>query len=54
MYTDAMNQRPMEVDVILSAPLRYARELGIDTPVLETCVAVVGAMDWRFQNGVRR
>lgn len=54
MYADAKAQRPMEVEVILAAPLRYAKKLGIKTPVLETCVAIVGAMDWRFQNGLSR
>ncbi|KAK4047767.1 hypothetical protein OIO90_006066 [Microbotryomycetes sp. JL221] len=46
---NALNQRPMEVEVILSAPLRYAKKLGLQTPVLETCVAIVTAMDKRFQ-----
>ncbi|ORY82360.1 2-dehydropantoate 2-reductase [Leucosporidium creatinivorum] len=54
MYGDAKAQRPMEVEVILAAPLRYAKNLGLKTPVLETCVAIVSAMDWRFQNGERR
>ncbi|KAK4047561.1 hypothetical protein OIV83_005348 [Microbotryomycetes sp. JL201] len=49
MYTDAMNQRPMEVEVILQAPLRYAKQLGLQTPVLETCVAIMTALDIKFQ-----
>ncbi|KAL8287099.1 hypothetical protein RQP46_004105 [Phenoliferia psychrophenolica] len=50
MMMDAKAQRPMEVDVILGAPLRLAKSLGLKTPVLETCNAIVSAMDWRFQN----
>ncbi|KAM0788094.1 hypothetical protein ACM66B_001263 [Microbotryomycetes sp. NB124-2] len=49
MYTDAVHQRPMEVEVILQAPLRYAKQLGLQTPVLETCVAIMTALDVRFQ-----
>jgi ketopantoate reductase len=33
MYADAKAQRPMEVEVILAAPLRYAKKLGLKTPV---------------------
>ncbi|KAI5479133.1 hypothetical protein MNV49_003993 [Pseudohyphozyma bogoriensis] len=50
MMMDAKAQRPMEVEVILSAPLRTAKKLGLKTPVLETCTALVSALDWRFQN----
>lgn len=27
-----------------------AKKLGLKTPVLETCNAIVAALDWRFQN----
>ncbi|KAM0755081.1 2-dehydropantoate 2-reductase [Meredithblackwellia eburnea MCA 4105] len=50
MMMDAKAQRPMEVEVILGAPLRVAKKLGLKTPVLETCTAIISAMDWRFQN----
>lgn len=52
MCMDAVNGRPMEVDVIVSGPLRKAKELGIKTPTLEVINALVSANDWRFRNGI--
>lgn len=49
MMMDAKAGRSMEVDVILAGPLRIAKQLGVKTPVLETCTAILSAMDWRFQ-----
>ncbi|KAL7006932.1 hypothetical protein EMMF5_003516 [Cystobasidiomycetes sp. EMM_F5] len=52
MCMDACKSRPMEVETIVSLPLRKAKELGIKTPTLETINALVSALDWRFRNNV--
>lgn len=52
MCMDAVNSRPMEVETIVALPLRKAKELGLKTPTLETIVALVSALDWRFRNGI--
>ena len=45
MQTDRRNQRPMEVEVILGTPVKRARELGIDTPTLETIYVLLKGID---------
>ena len=52
MCMDACANRPMEIEPIISLPLRKARELGLKTPTLETINALVSALDWRFRNNV--
>ena len=52
MCMDACANRPMEVETIISLPLRKARQLGLQTPTLETINALVSALDWRFRNNV--
>ncbi|KAK9895444.1 putative ketopantoate reductase family protein [Cystobasidium minutum MCA 4210] len=52
MCMDACFHRPMEVETIVSLPLRKAKELGLETPTLETINALVCALDWRFRNNV--
>lgn len=37
---------------IVSLPLRKAKELGLETPTLETINALICALDWRFRNQV--
>ncbi|RLM01938.1 hypothetical protein CFD26_108459 [Aspergillus turcosus] len=49
MQVDCQNGRPMEIEVILGFPLRRAKELGIDTPVLETLTCLLRAVDGRFR-----
>ncbi|GIJ89104.1 hypothetical protein Asppvi_008033 [Aspergillus pseudoviridinutans] len=49
MQVDCRNGRPMEIEVILGVPLRRAKELGIDTPVLETLTCLLRAVDGRFR-----
>lgn len=49
MQTDCRNGRPMEIEVILGFPLRRAKELKIDTPVLETLACLLRAVDGRFR-----
>lgn len=52
MCMDAKNSRPMEVETIVSLPLRKAKQLGLVTPTLESINALVSALDWRFRNGI--
>lgn len=49
MMTDCQNKRPLEVDVILGYPVKRARELGVDVPVLETLYATLRAVDLRLR-----
>lgn len=49
MQTDCLNKRPMEIDVILGFPARKAKELGVETPVLDTIQALVRAVDVRLR-----
>ena len=42
----------LAVQTIVALPLRKARKLGLKTPTLETIVALVSAVDWRFRNGI--
>ncbi|KAH8834865.1 2-dehydropantoate 2-reductase [Flagelloscypha sp. PMI_526] len=53
MCKNAVYSQPMEVGVIVSKPLSYAREFGIETPTLDVINALICAMDWRFRNGVK-
>jgi len=38
---------PLNTQVIVSGPLRKAKELGVKTPTLETINALVSAINWR-------
>ena len=49
MQTDCLNKRPMEIDVILGFPVKKAKELGIETPILETIHTLVRAVDVRLR-----
>jgi 2-dehydropantoate 2-reductase len=42
---DFVEGRPVEVDAIFHEPLRRARALGVDVPVIETLTALVGALN---------
>lgn len=50
MQQDMKNVRPMEVEVILGNPLRMARQLNIEAPILTTVYTLVKANDWRIRN----
>lgn len=52
MGVDAVHERPMEVDVIVTKPLEAAQRLGIHTPILLTIHALVSTIDWRVRNRV--
>lgn len=47
MRTDYENGHPMEVDVILGYPVQKARELGLQTPTLETLFILLTAVNKR-------
>ncbi|KAF7591822.1 hypothetical protein BBP40_001093 [Aspergillus hancockii] len=49
MQTDYKNGRPMEIEVILGFPARKAKELGLETPILDTIHALVRAVDVRVR-----
>lgn len=52
MQTDCRNGRPLEVDVILGFPAQKAKELGMDTPMLEMVHVLVRAVDLRLRGSV--
>ena len=41
---DFLEGRPLEVDAMFGEPLRRARALGVDTPVVETLTSLLGAL----------
>ena len=49
MHTDMKEGRPLEVEVILGTPVKKARELGMDVPVLNAVYALTNAVDWRLR-----
>jgi len=48
MQTDAKEGRPLEVDVILGYPMKKARELGVEVPVLSMVYALTMAVNGRL------
>lgn len=48
MQQDAKAGRPLEIDVILGHPVEKAKELGMDTPVLNTIFALTTAVNSRI------
>ncbi|RAK96789.1 ketopantoate reductase family protein [Aspergillus ibericus CBS 121593] len=51
MQIDRENGRPMEIEVIVGTPVRKARELGVDTPVLEALYVLLRAVDGEGRRG---
>ncbi|KAJ6508429.1 ketopantoate reductase PanE/ApbA C terminal-domain-containing protein [Mycena sanguinolenta] len=47
MLTDALNEKPTEVESILGNIMREGDKLGVPVPTLRTVYALVKAMDWR-------
>ena len=47
MLLDLENGRAMEIDVILGNALRRAKELGVQTPVLEVVHNLLRVEEWR-------
>ncbi|KAH8690586.1 putative ketopantoate reductase family protein [Talaromyces proteolyticus] len=52
MQTDCKAGRPLEVDVILGYPYRKSKELGLNTPTLDTIYAVVVGVDRRLRDAL--
>ncbi|KAI1121183.1 2-dehydropantoate 2-reductase [Nemania abortiva] len=52
MQVDAKNEKPMEVEIILGYPVRKAKELGLETPILETIYTILTGMNQKFIKGV--
>ncbi|KAL1976264.1 hypothetical protein VTN31DRAFT_2546 [Thermomyces dupontii] len=50
MLTDCKEGRPLEVDVILGHPYRKSKELGLNTPTLDTIYGVVMGVDRRLRD----
>lgn len=50
MLTDCKAGRPLEVEVILGYPYRKAKELGLNTPTLNTVYAIVMGIDRRLRD----
>ncbi len=48
MQTDCKAGRQMEVEIILGTPVRKAKELGIDAPVLQTLYSLLLAINMRM------
>ncbi|KXT11311.1 hypothetical protein AC579_296 [Pseudocercospora musae] len=44
MYVDAMEGRPLEIDVIVGFPMKKAKEYGMDVPALTAVYALTNAM----------
>lgn len=49
MYVDMKEGRPLEIDVIIGTPMKKARELSMDVPVLSTVYALTAAVDQRLK-----
>ncbi len=48
MLVDLERGRPLEIEVILGAPLRVAREKGVDTPILTQVYALLKQIQWKL------
>lgn len=46
MLVDAEKGNPLELEVILGAPLRYAKELKVDVPVLQMVYDLLKVVQW--------
>jgi len=51
MQKDVVARNPLEIDVILGVPVRKARELGVQIPVLEVIYTLVQAVDYGIRGG---
>lgn len=43
----------LDFKVIMGTPLRYAKKLGVDTPVLETVYTCVAAIDAKIAGRIK-
>jgi ketopantoate reductase len=51
MQKDVKARNPLEIEVILGTPLKKARELGVQIPVLEVVYALVAGVDYGLRKG---
>lgn len=51
MLVDLENGRPIELEVILGAPLSVGRKLGVSTPVLDQVYALLCVVQWTLTRG---
>ncbi|PMD21605.1 2-dehydropantoate 2-reductase [Hyaloscypha hepaticicola] len=51
MQKDVAAKNPLEIEVILGVPVKKARELGVDIPVLEVIHTLVAAVDYGLREG---
>ena len=49
MLVDLDNERPLELEVILGAPLRVALEKGISTPILTQVYELLKQVQWKLE-----
>lgn len=49
MLLDLENGRPMELEVILGNPLKRAKELGVDAPILSTVYELLKLEKWKME-----
>jgi 2-dehydropantoate 2-reductase len=47
MLVDLEKGRPFELEVILGAPLKVAREMGVETPILENVYSLLQVALWK-------
>jgi 2-dehydropantoate 2-reductase len=52
MLLDREAERPMEFEVILGDPIRVARELGVEVPVMTTIYELLKLVSWKVDNGL--
>jgi len=53
MLLDREAERPMEFEVILGDPIRVARELGVEVPVMTTIYELLKLVSWKVDNGLQ-
>ncbi len=51
MQKDVAAKNPLEIEVILGVPVKKARKLGVNIPVLEVIYTLVAAVDYGLREG---
>jgi ketopantoate reductase len=51
MQKDVAAKNPLETEVILGVPVKKAREMGVDIPVLEVIYTLVAGVDYGLREG---
>jgi 2-dehydropantoate 2-reductase len=50
MLLDLENRRSMELEVILGNPLKKAKEVGVDAPIMDTVYKFLKLEEWKIEN----